>query len=167
MNSRSKFDNPLPAEAAAVTTAGNRHCRMPRGFTIIEVAMAVAVLALAISTAISAMQRAFSALDTARNLELASRIMQCEIEKERLLAWSQASSATYQPTIDDSFASNPAVAGRFTLSRTVDIIPNHSDQMVQITLTVTWRSYDGRQLSRSYTTYYTQGGLYAFLYNPA
>ena len=134
----------------------------PRGFTIVEVAMAVIVFAMAITTSISALQRAFLELDTARNLEIAGSILQCEMEKERLLDWSQASDASYLPVIDASFASNPAVAGRFPLSRTLVTLAGRSGQMVQITLTVRWRSYDGHRLSRSYTTYYGNGGLYAY-----
>jgi Tfp pilus assembly protein PilV len=132
------------------------------GFTIAEVAMAVIVLAMAITTSISALQRAFLDLDTARNLEIAGNILQCEMEKERLFNWTQASDATYLPVIDASFARNPAIAGRFTLSRTLVTLTGRSGQMVQITLTVRWRSYDGHRLSRSYTTYYGQGGLYAY-----
>ena len=124
--------------------------------------MAVIVFAMAITTSISALQRAFLDLDTARNLEIAGSILQCEMEKERLFDWSQASDATYLPVIDASFARNPAIAGRFTLSRTLVTLTGRSGQIVQITLTVRWRSYDGHRLSRSYTTYYGQGGLYAY-----
>ena len=127
--------------------------------------MAVIVLAMAITTSLTAMQRAFLSLDTARNLEIAANILQCEVEKERLFNWAQASNAGYVPTIDSSFAGNPAVAGRFTLARTVSVLPGRNGQMLQITLTTRWRSYDGRNVSRSYTTYYLQGGLYAYLYN--
>lgn len=126
--------------------------------------MAVIVLAMAITTSLTAMQRAFLHLDTARNLEIASSILQCEVEKERLFAWTLVSNATYAPVIDASFARNPAIAGRFTLSRTLTTLANRSGQMVQITLTIRWRTYDGRSLSRSYTTYCTQGGLYAYYY---
>lgn len=133
-----------------------------RGFTLVEVIMSVFVLALTITTAITTMQRAFLNLDSARNLETASRIMQCELEKERMLTWAQVSSSAYQPTIDAAFLRNPAVAGRFTLSRTVTVLPNRSSQMLQITLTATWRSYDGRTQQRSYTTYYGQNGLHAY-----
>ena len=126
--------------------------------------MAVIVLAMAITTSISALQRAFLDLDTARNLEIAGNILQCEMEKERLFNWTQASDATYLPVIDASFARNPAIAGRFTLSRTLVTLTGRSGQMVQITLTVRWQTSDGRSLSRSYTTYYGQGGLYAYLY---
>ena len=133
-------------------------------FTIAEVAMAVIILAFALTTSITVMQRAYLHLDTARNLEIASNILQCELEKERLFSWAAVSNAAYAPTMDASFAGNPAVASRFTLSRTLATLANRSSQMVQITLTVTWRNYDGRSLSRSYTTYYTQGGLYAYYY---
>ena len=127
--------------------------------------MAVLVLALALTTAITAMQHAFLQFDTARNLEVAANILQCEMEKERLFTWAEASNTTYAPVIDPSFARNPAITGRFTLSRTAALVSGRSGQMVQITLTVRWRGYDGRSLTRSYTTYYTQGGLREYLYN--
>jgi Tfp pilus assembly protein PilV len=136
-----------------------------RGFTIPEVAFAVLVLALAITTSLAALQRAFLQLDTARNLQFAGNIMQCEFEKERLMAWAQVSDAAYRPSIDPGFLRNPAVAGRFTLSRSLAVLPQHSNQMVQVTLTVIWRGYDGRSLSRSYTTYFCDGGLYNYFYN--
>ena len=127
--------------------------------------MTVCVLALAISTAITTMQRAFLNLDTARNLSTASAILQTQMEKERLLGWVKVSDPTYQPTLDASYLRNPDIAGRFSLSRTVAALADRSGQVVQVTLTARWRSYDGRQLSRSFTTYFTEGGLNDFLYN--
>ncbi len=135
-----------------------------RAFTLMEVAVTTFVLALAITTAITTMQRAFSNLDTARNISTASALLQTEVEKERLLSWDKISDARYQPTLDAAYLRNPDIAGRFSLSRTVVEVPGHSAQMVQVTLTARWRSYDGRSLSRSFTTYFTQGGLYDFLY---
>lgn len=140
--------------------------RRTRAFTLVELAMAVIILALALTTSLTAMQSAFLQFDTARNLEIAANILQCEMEKERLFTWSQASNTSYAPVIDTSFSRNPAIGGRFTLSRTVTTLSGHSNQVLQITLTVTWRGYDGRSLSRNYTSYYTQGGLYAHLYSP-
>ncbi len=133
-----------------------------RAFTVVEVIMAVGVLALAITTSITTMQRAFLTLDSARNIETATRIMQCEIEKERLLDWTTVSNAAYAPTIDSAFQSNPAVAGRFSLSRSTATVANRSGKILQITLTVTWRSYDGHSQQRSQTTYYGNGGLYTY-----
>ena len=37
--------------------------------------------------------------------------------------------------------------------------------MKKVTLTVTWRSYDGRNITRSYSSYYGQNGLYDYFYN--
>ncbi len=129
------------------------------GFTIIEVAMTVFVLSLVLMTSITTLQRAFSNLDTARNISTASTILQTQLENERLFTWAQLGSTTYQPALGASFLRNPAVAGRFTLSRTVVTVPNRSNQMLQVTLTVRWRNSDGRTLARSYTTYFTQNGL--------
>jgi type II secretory pathway pseudopilin PulG len=132
-----------------------------RAFTLVEVAMAVIVLALALTTSLTAMQRAFLQFDTARNLGIAANILQSEMEKQRLLTWAEVNNAGYVPVINPSFARNPAIGGRFTLSRAVAV---RSAQSVQITLTVSWRGYDGRNLSRSYTTYYTQGGLHEYFH---
>ncbi len=137
-----------------------------RAFTLVEVAMAVLVLAFTLTTSLTVMQRAFLQFDTARNLEISANILQCEMEKERLFTWAQAGNVSYVPVIDPSFARNPAIGGRFTLSRTVAALAGHSGQVLQITLTVRWRGYDGRSLTRNYTSYYTSGGLYAYLYSP-
>jgi len=134
-----------------------------RAFTLTEVIMASFVLALALTTSLTTLQRGFADLDTARNIEIASRIIQCEIEKERMLTWAQVSDSAYAPSIDSAFQSNPRVAGRFTLTRAVATVANHGGNMLQITLTVSWRSYDGHTQRRMQTTYYGNGGLYTYL----
>jgi hypothetical protein len=123
------------------------------------VAVTVFILALAITTSITTMQRALSSLDTARNLSTASTILQTQLENERLFTWDRLIDPTYQPTLGASHLGDPAIAGRFSISRAVVLLPNRSNQMAQVTLTVRWRGYDGRLLSRSFTTYFTQGGL--------
>ena len=94
--------------------------------------MAVFILALALTTSLAALQRAYLQLDTARNLEIAANMLQCEMEKERLFTWAVVSN-TYVPVIDTSFSRNPAIAGRFTMSRSLATV--HAGQTVQITLT--------------------------------
>ncbi len=155
----------LSIASCAISSRLPRRASGRRAFTIIEVAMTVFVLALAISTSITTLQRAFLNLDTARNLSTASVILQTEMEKERLFTWTKVSDATYRPTLDASYLRNPDVAGRFSLTRTVTALAGRSGKVVQVTLTARWRSYDGRQLSRSFTSYFTQGGLNDFLYN--
>lgn len=130
-----------------------------RAFTLIEVLAAVAVLALVLMTSITTLQRAFSNLDTARNVTLANSILQAELEKERLFSWSKLNDSTYQPTIDAGLLSNPNIAGRFTLSRTTSTVSGRTDRMVQVTLTVRWRSYDGRTITRNVTSNFSNSGL--------
>lgn len=121
--------------------------------------MTVCVLALVITTTITTLQRAFSNLDTARNVSTASAILQSEIEKERLFTWAKVSDPNYQPTLDAGHLRNPTIASRFSIARSVSQVAGRSGQMVQVTLTARWRSYDGRSLSRSTSTYFAQGGI--------
>lgn len=144
----------------------NVHAASPSfGFTIAEVMMAAAILALAITTSITTIQRAFLSLDSARNVTLASQILQGEIERMRLRDWATIDAyptADTTLTLDPSFTENATVADRFTLTRTVTAV---RDGMKQITFRVSWRGYDGRAQSRFYTTYYGRNGLYDFFYN--
>ncbi len=127
--------------------------------------MAAMVMAFAITTSITTMQRGFLALDTARNITIAGQIMQSEFEKMRLVPWAtvDAYAASTDPLeVDASFTSNSFIGTRFAMARTVTAVRAN---MKQITLTVTWRNYDGRLISRSYSSYYGQNGLYDYFYN--
>lgn len=164
---RRRPQSPTAAKASEPRQALDRRGAIPGGFTLPEIAMAVIVLAIALVTALTALQRTYLSLDTARNLQVAGSIMQTEFEKERLMSWTQLTNAAYQPVIDSSHLRDPAIAGRFTLSRAVALVPQRNDQMLAVTLTVTWRTYDGRRLTRSYLTYFGRGGLYNFIYENA
>lgn len=140
--------------------------RRCRAFTIFEVGIAAAVMAFAIASSITVMQRAFLALDSARSITYAAQIMQNELEKMRLLSW--ATVGAYASTLTDvpipSRFTNTSIGTRFTgMTRTATTIHTGANAgMVKITLTVTWRTYDGRTLSRSLITYYGQNGLYDY-----
>jgi Tfp pilus assembly protein PilV len=139
------------------------------GFTILEVMMAAAVMAFAITTSITTMQRAYLLLDTARNITIAGQIMQSEFEKMRLRDWSVIgaySTTQTEVTIDSAFTSNSFINTRFKLYRDVtEITMGTGIGMRQVTLTCRWKNYDGRTISRSYTSYYGQNGLYDYFYN--
>lgn len=137
-----------------------------------EVAMAAAVMALAISTSIVVMSRGFNNLDSARCFSYASQIMQSELEKMRLTKWGNGTAAgngtdgvTAYPTaltnlpIDASFTSAGDVGSRMTMTR---IAENVHTGMIKVTLRISWKTIDGRALSRSYVTYYGQNGLYDY-----
>jgi Tfp pilus assembly protein PilV len=142
------------------------------GFTIFEVTMAAAVMALAIMSTLVAMGRAFAPLDSARCISYASQIMQSEMEKMRLTTWGDgttagtgttgitayATSATNLP-IDTTFTTAADLGSRMTLTRTASDV--HAG-MIKVTLTITWTTADRRTLTRSYITYYGKNGLYDF-----
>src|SRR5262245_29320892 len=83
-----------------------------RGFTILEVMIAAAIMVLAIGSSLVTLQQAFLSLDTARNLTLAGQIMVTEMEKSRMNDWATVSAYPAGPTtltIDPSFTNNAAI----------------------------------------------------------
>jgi Tfp pilus assembly protein PilV len=139
--------------------------RGKRGVTIIEVAMATMIMALVLSTSITTLQRAFISLGNARDLNMASQMLQSEMEKMRLADWGTINalpgSAT-QITLDPAFTSNPFVGSRFTLSRTVTT-PKTDTRI--ISLRVSWTGADRRPLTRNLSMRYSRDGLYDYFYS--
>jgi Tfp pilus assembly protein PilV len=151
--------------------------RSRRGFTIMEVMMATFVMAFGISTAIIALQTGFKSLDVARDSTLASQIMQSEIERLRLWPWNNTSTSAVDSicelpssetvSLTTMFASNAELAAKFAVTRTVTADSTRPDDVRYITLNVTWKSYDGRTHTRSFTTMYAKNGLYDYYYTLA
>jgi Tfp pilus assembly protein PilV len=146
----------------------------PAGFTIVEVMMAAMVLVFGIATSLTALQYGMRAVDTARNMTLASQIMQSEMEILRLQNWTQISalpaSATVDPTLTITSGTSTtldatltAIASRFTVTRTVADIAGRSNIKL-ITLTVAWSGIDGRAHSLQYQTRYAKSGLSDYFY---
>lgn len=138
--------------------------------------MAAFVMAFGIATSIIAMQMGFKSVDVARGTTLASQILQSEMERLRMMAWSNTTAAvdsiTELPaseTFDGStyFSSNPAVANRYRITRTMTPDPTRPDDVVHITISVTWTSFDGRAHRRSFQSIYAKNGLYDYYYTLA
>lgn len=150
-----------------------------KGFTLLEVLGAAFVLTVAIGSSLVVLGRGFSALDSARWMSYASQIMQSEFEKMRLTPWTEISGSTgYNPaasedvapettvTIDPAYYTSIGDVGtRMSLTRKAYWAPGHTSDMevVAVKLTLTWKTRDGRQLSRSYVTYYGKNGLYDYI----
>jgi hypothetical protein len=116
------------------------------------------------------MQRAFLALDTSRNLTLAGQIMVSEMERTRMLSWTDIAAMDLSPTVttltlDSAFTSNAQIGSRFTLTRVVTQPDSSNPNIREIKLSISWRGYDGRQHTRSYTTQYARYGIHDYLYN--
>jgi prepilin-type N-terminal cleavage/methylation domain-containing protein len=154
------------ARAAKFSASLKTSRRLLRGFTILEVMIAAMVMALVLTTSLTTLQSGFLALDSARKITLAGQIMQSEFEKMRLADWTAINAypatSDLTPNITAGFGASAAITSTFTLTRTVAEV--HTD-MKQITLTMTWKGYDGRLFTRSYSTTYGQHGLYDYFYN--
>ncbi len=139
--------------------------RRTRGVTIIEVAMAALVMALVLTTAVTTLQRAFINLQNARDLNIASQMLQSEMEKMRLADWTTVNAfpaAATPVTLDAAFTANAFIGRRFTLSRTVT--DPKTDTRI-ISLRVAWLGADNRPLFRNLSMRYSRNGLYDYFYS--
>lgn len=139
--------------------------------------MAATVMVLAISSSIIVLQQGMRALDTARFTTLAGQILQSQMEKLRLLTWTQLTNATSGPVAYNTFTPDVAATASSQMNRfIVGTTPNRCSQLIEpatgvlgakmkkITLTANWKGLDGRPHTLSYVTYYGQNGLSDFFY---
>ncbi len=154
--------------------------RLVAAFTIAEVIMSTFVMALGISTSIIAMQSGFKQIDVARGTTLASQIIQSEMERLRLLSWTGVSAlavaagspsgqATGVTVFDGAtyFSTNADLSGKYTITRTVAAETARPTEIMNITVSVRWQSYDLRWHQRSFTAIYAKNGLYDYYYTVA
>ena len=162
---------------------GRRDPRRTAGFTILEVALASFVMALGLSTSIVAMQSGFKFLDVARDTTLASQILQSEIERIRMMSWTDITGGVKLPAHEtfhpramfdaDPNSSRPAdpdllrLADRFTVTRDITADSTRPNDVRFITLDVAWVSIDGRPQTRRFQTKYVKNGLYDYYYTLA
>lgn len=130
-------------------------------FTLIEVMVAAIVLVLAITTAVTTLQRGFQALDTARQTTYASQVMQSELERLRLKSWAQLEDLQKSGENNVVVASVRGTAGGFRCERRIE---DFKTDMKQVTLIASWNGYDGRPHTLRYVTRYGKSGLYDYFY---
>ena len=135
--------------------------RNRRGFTLVEVMAALTVLILVLVSSIAAITIGFRLLEDARFSTLASQVLQSEMENLRLKNWTQLSTVPTSGSFTVDSDINTASFGRFTCTRSISDVRT---DMKQVTLSVTWRSMDGRAHSRQYTTYIGKDGLNDYYY---
>jgi Tfp pilus assembly protein PilV len=151
--------------------AAGRKRRRQAGFTIAEVAFATFVMALGIATSIIAMQAGFKQMDLARSTTIAAQILQSEMERLRMMSWTSLTALqTAYPTQTydgaTNFTTNSAVVGKYSVTRTISTDAANSE-IKDITIAVTWSTYDGRSHSRAFTAIYAKNGLYDYYYSLA
>ncbi len=159
---------------------GSPRRRSSKGFTIVEVMVAASVLVLVLSSSLFVIQAGMRAIDTARYTTLAGQVLQSQMEKLRLLTWTQLTHPTYGPVAFPTFApdltsSSTAQINRFTAggvaarcAQTITApstgLASFDDAFRIITLTATWNGMDGRPHTLTYTTHYAKNGISDFFY---
>ncbi len=126
--------------------------------TLTEVMIGACVLALVLGGALLVIQRNYRFLATARDLTIATQILQNETEHLRLANWTTISgypTASTTLTVDPSFAGN-ALGQRFTLTRSVTVVQT---DLLDLTFTVRWTSPEGKRLRRSIHVQCAKHGL--------
>lgn len=151
-----------------------------RAFTIVEVMLAASVLVLAISSSLTVLMAGMRAIDTARYTTLAGQVLQSQMEKLRLLTWTQLTHPTFGPVAFPTFApdlsptSTPQIA-RFNAAGTsgrcaqsivspTTGLATYDNNVRIITLTAAWKGMDGRVHTLSYITHYGKNGISDFFY---
>lgn len=131
--------------------------------------MAAFIMAFGIATAVVAMQSGFRHLDLARGTTLASQIIQSEMERLRLMSWTGINALPATSTFDGGtfFTTSSDVVGRFTVIRTREADPARPTEAVNLNVSVTWNTYDGRLHTRSFNSVYAKHGLYDYYYTIA
>ncbi len=136
------------------------------GFTIVEVGIAAIILVLCISGSLITLQRGFVAIDNARYTTLAGQILQSQMEKLRLLTWTQLSATSSGTFTTDISSTASAQLVNFTkLYQQIDAAPSpFNSNAKDITLTAQWTGSDGRTRELKYYTRYVQNGISDFFY---
>lgn len=148
---------------------GSRPWSRLAGTSIAEVMMATAIMGLGIATTIIAMQAGFKQLDLARGTTLASQVLQSEMERLRMLSWTGVAALPASETFDGAsyFSSNPELANRYTITRTMTADSTRPTEVKNISVSVRWQTYDLRWHRRTFTALYAKNGLYDYYYTVA
>ncbi|HVU18747.1 MAG TPA: prepilin-type N-terminal cleavage/methylation domain-containing protein [Candidatus Didemnitutus sp.] len=167
-------------------SAGSDRLRRPqallRGFSLVEVMMAAAILVVGFIGLIQAVTISASMLDLAKKQQVATQIMNGELAALQSASWSTianlADGTTYTMTVDDTghaggsssqfnLPNNPGLlanARNFSCSLTSSYLRPSSPTAltvtyVQVTCTVTWTSITGKSYTRSSQATYGKYGL--------
>jgi Tfp pilus assembly protein PilV len=163
--------------------------RSVRALTILEVMIATMVMVLTITSSLQVLGCGLRAIDTARYTTLAGQILQSQMEKLRLLTWTQmtlatgpmaSANSTFTPDngissqVNNFFTIAPGTTTHTPDSCTQSIVYDPAydittsgttvHTMVDITLTATWIGADGIQRTRTYYSQYAHFGISDMFY---
>ncbi len=145
-----------------------RRLRSRAAFTLVEVMMAFTILIVGLIAGLSTLQSGFKTVDSARCSTLAAQIMQSQIERLRLLNWTDhtavAGTDVAIPVTDLVPSSASDIAGRCTLTQATQPDATRAG-IVDIRLNVAWTGIGTSRQTRSFSTRYAKNGLYDYYFS--
>ena len=145
--------------------------KSPKGGTLIEVVVAITILAVMGGGIISSINYGLFMMRLARENARATQIMLEKLETIRLYNWTEVTNAGFVPTTftdvyDPQGATNLQGAvynGTMTISN-VNFSASYSTNMRQFTVTLQWVTAGRINHNRSMSTYVAQNGLQNYVY---
>jgi prepilin-type N-terminal cleavage/methylation domain-containing protein len=153
--------------------------RSQRGFTLVEVLVAVFILAAVFVGFYVNLKQGFAAVEASRENLRATQILEQQMETIRLYTWSQINSNGFVPTSFTSaftpdtnglstshYSTNALVyTGAVTISTNVSMTESYASNFVLVTVALTWRSdVVNVTNSRQMSTLVSQYGLHNYYY---
>lgn len=145
-----------------------RRLRSRAAFTLVEVMIAFTILIAGLCGGLATIQSGLKSIDSARCSTLAAQIMQSQIERLRLLNWTDLSGNIGENRDVSVTGLVPVsandIAGRFKLTQTI-LTDTSRTGIINIQLNVTWTNIGGVVQNRSFVTRYAKNGLYDYYFS--
>jgi prepilin-type N-terminal cleavage/methylation domain-containing protein len=141
-----------------------------KGFTLVEVMVASAILGIGLAAAYATLSQGFNIVSMAREQRRATQILLQTTETLRLYTWDQIHTPGFMPTqfIAPYAPDNSTNSGmNYTVGLTVSPFPTSTEQyhdnICQVLVTVDWSSHASTR-HREITTFVTRYGLQNCIY---
>ncbi len=133
------------------------------GMTLIEVVIAVLVLAAVVASTIMAMRAGFTMIQVARDNTMASQILQSEMENLRLMRWDDLVTLEEVESFSVGDDFDTTVAARYSAVRRVTEFEERNG-VIEVELEIRWTGVGGAGHRRVYRTTFTKNGLNDYYY---
>jgi prepilin-type N-terminal cleavage/methylation domain-containing protein len=146
------------------------HQSVAKGFTLVEVLIGMAVIAVGILSLMFGFRQSFAVVQVNRENLRATQILQEKTEMLRLYTWDQVTNGAFIPT-NFSSSFNPAAgtnntgvsySGTVTVTN-APITETYSTDLRQVTISLTWTN-GGEGHTRSMVTFISRYGLQNYIY---
>lgn len=132
-----------------------------RGFTLVEVIVAMGIFTVVIAGGLSGVRRGFDILQDSRNYTRVSQILQSEVETLRTYSWAELTSLSDNIVIpvDTQFDTN--AYDIYTVRRTIITIEN---DLRRVNVIISYQNNRRRLVTLKYVTFFTKGGVNDYYY---